>query len=72
MNDFNWSIREYDAYMRRKYAEALHKGETKAENVLDYWEETTRPKPEPAIKPILNCYGEPIPNDGHDIIYFSR
>lgn len=70
MSDFNWSVREYDAYMKRKYAEDLCSGKTKAESVLDYWEETTHP--EPAIRPILNCNGEPIPSDGHDIIYFSR
>jgi hypothetical protein len=69
--DFNFSVQEYDRYMKRKYAEAARNGETSAANELEYWEETTRPKPEPAIKPILNCNGEPIQDD-HDIIYFSR
>lgn len=46
MNDFNWSVQQYDIYMKRKYAEALNKGETQAKNVLDYWEETTYSKSE--------------------------
>lgn len=44
--DFNFSVQEYDKYMKRKYAEAVRNGETTAKNVLDYWEETTRPKSE--------------------------
>jgi hypothetical protein len=67
--DFNFSIREFDKYMKQKYADATRNGETKATNELEYWEETTRPKP--TIKPILNCNGEPIQCDG-DLIYFSR
>lgn len=37
--DYNFSVREYDKYMQRKYADALRKGETQAESVLDYWVE---------------------------------
>jgi hypothetical protein len=69
--DFNFSVQEYDRYMKRKYAEAIRNGETSASNELEYWEETTRPKPEPSIKPILAVNGKPIQCDG-DLIYFSR
>lgn len=44
--DFNFSVQEYDKYIKRKYFEALQSGETSAANELEYWEETTRPNEE--------------------------
>ena len=69
--DFNFSVQEYNKYIKRKYQDALNSGETTAANELDYWEEITRPKVEPCVKPILNCFGEPIQYHG-TIVEFSR
>ena len=69
--DMNYSVREYDRYIKQKYQDVLRAGQTTATNELEYWEEITRPKIEPCLKPVLNCNGEPIQYDG-TMVEFSR